>query len=64
MNHRETFRDAAGDLGIHEDDLEPVAPLVRDHGYFTLNRILGYVLASAVGAIVALVTVAILRAIQ
>ena len=68
---RATYRDPAGELGITEGDLEPVdtvlpdyAPDTSDHGYFTLDRILGYVLASALGAIVALVAVAFIQAVQ
>lgn len=58
---RSTHRDAPGELGITEGDLEPVFPALSQdaHDYFTLDRILGYVLASAVGAIIALAVVAL-----
>lgn len=52
---RSTYRDAPGELGIDED--LPLVPRHDPHGYFTLDRILGYVLASAVGAILALLVV-------
>lgn len=46
-------------LALDEDAVSELPLLSDPHGYFTLDRVLGWVLSFALGAIGALVTVAV-----